>query len=417
VSIRYETTRHARYRIVVLTIILPCVLFFGGISAAADDRPFSGFNGAVVTGIRYWSNGSYTRVVVDVDRDVTYDEHILKEDVSLGKPPRLYLDLKWATLAPQVGDVVRVDDKLLKVVRAGQFTPAIVRVVLDLENLWDHKVFCLNDPFRIVVDVYGVSPGQKGEEGGMMAFPSPVNKVRPITVVLDPGHGGTDPGAIGPGGLQEKQVVLQIARRLKVKLEKSLQARIVMTREDDRFVPLEERTAIANTSGGDLFVSIHTNASRKRHVSGVETYFLNSTTDQDALRLAAQESGVSPERISDLQLILYDLMLNNKVDESSQLAESVQMSLVTGLQRKFSKVNDLGVKQAPFVVLMGAKMPSILAEVSFISNGTEEKRLRDGKYLDQLATSLCEGIVRYLQDTHLVKHYPPVTVSKALTSN
>ncbi|MBW2038866.1 MAG: N-acetylmuramoyl-L-alanine amidase [Deltaproteobacteria bacterium] len=370
---------------------------------------------ALVTGIRHWSNSAYTRIVIDLDREVAYQDHLLKEDRVLKKPPRLYIDLKVARLSSHLKQPIPIGDGLLKRARAGQYDPTTVRVVLDLDSISDYKIFSLGNPFRIVIDVLGKSLKAKKR----VTKPPPSPKPRSFKVVIDPGHGGEDPGAIGPKGLREKDVVLKISQRLRDKIRRELKWEVIMTREDDRFIPLEERTAIANTKGGDLFLSIHANAIKKRRTHGIETYFLNFTTDEDALRLAARENGVSPEKISDLQLILYDLMLNAKVNESSHLAECVQGALVNRLKKRYSQVTDLGVKQAPFVVLIGAKMPSILIEVSFISNPMEERRLRDEQYLAELAAAILDGLRRYTRDTKMkmVEGQPSWSISIALSSN
>jgi N-acetylmuramoyl-L-alanine amidase len=369
---------------------------------------------ASVTGIRYWSNSSYTRIVIDLDHEVSYTDHLLKEDVALKKPPRIFLDLKGAKLSHQLAEPIPIEDELLKRARAGQYSPDTVRVVLDLESITDYKIFSLSDPFRIVIDVFGKYSKAKGKEVAISSVPRPSH----ITLVIDPGHGGEDPGAIGPKGLKEKDVVLKIAQKVQAKVLKELGWKVIMTRKEDVFLPLEERTAIANTNGGDLFLSIHANASRNNRVHGIETYFLNYTTDKDALRLAAKESGVAPEKISDLQLILYDLMLNAKGNESSQLAEYIQEAMIGKLQKRYSRVKNLGVKQGPFVVLFGAKMPSILLEVSFISNSMEERRLRDEKYLDDMANSIMEGLKKYATDTKVTKgDQPSWSSSTAFSSN
>lgn len=385
----------------------------GLVRASQGSSPLSSLQSASVQGIRYWSNAAYTRIVIDLDGEVTYQDHLLTEDPVLKKPPRLYIDLKLARLSPLLKQPIPIEDGLLKTARAGQYTPAIVRVVLDLKSIIHYKIFTIADPFRIVVDILG----RPGEPKKTVPKPPSLQKPGSIRVVIDPGHGGEDPGAIGPKGLMEKDVVLSVAQKLRDKLRRELGWKVVMTRQDDRFIPLEERTAIANTKGGDLFLSIHANASKNRRLHGIETYFLNFTTDKDALRLAAAESGVSPERISDLQLILYDLMLNAKVNESSQLAECVQRDLTSRLKKKYGKVNDLGVKQAPFVVLFGAKMPSILIEISFISNLREERRLMSERYLDEVATAIMHGLWRYIQNTRMAKGQPSWSISTALSSN
>ncbi|UCC66564.1 MAG: N-acetylmuramoyl-L-alanine amidase [Deltaproteobacteria bacterium] len=396
-----------------ITVAHPFSFGDGLVRASQGSSPISSLQTASVKGIRYWSNAAYTRIVIDLDGEVTYQDHLLREDPVLKKPPRLYIDLKLARLSPLLKQPIPIEDGLLKRAMAGQYTPAIVRVVLDLKSVIHYKIFTLADPFRIVVDILG----RPGKAKKRVPKPPSLQRPRSIRVVIDPGHGGEDPGAIGPKGLMEKDVVLSVAQKLRNKLRRELGWEVVMTRQDDHFIPLEERTAIANTKGGDLFLSIHANASKNRRLHGIETYFLNFTTDKDALRLAAAESGVSPERISDLQLILYDLMLNAKVNESSQLAECVQRDLTSKLKKKYGKVNDLGVKQAPFVVLFGAKMPSILIEISFISNLREERRLRSERYLDEVATAIFHGLRRYVQNTRMAKAQPSWSISTALSSN
>jgi N-acetylmuramoyl-L-alanine amidase len=192
-----------------------------------------------------------------------------------------------------------------------------------------------------------------------------------------------------------------------------------MTRADDRFIRLEDRTAIASTEEGRLFVSIHANACKDRGIRGIESYVIGTTTNRDALRLAAKENNISPRQVSDLQIILTDLKLNDptKVIPSRQLAECVQMSLVNSLQKKYGQAKDLGVKQAPFIVLVGAEMPSILVEVSFISNPKEEKMLRDQHYLDALTDAIVDGLKRYAQDAQMTKGHPSLTLSTSLNSN
>jgi N-acetylmuramoyl-L-alanine amidase len=216
-------------------------------------------------------------------------------------------------------------------------------------------------------------------------------------VVIDPGHGGKDPGAVGPNGVREKDVALAIAKKLQKKLREELKLEAILTRKSDIFLPLEERTALANTQKADLFVSIHTNAHKNRRVYGMSTYILNVATDAEAARLAAFENAVSAKRISDLEKILNDLMLNSKINESSRLADDVQQGLLKRLPKNYSRVKDLGVKQAPFYVLIGAQMPSIMVEASFITNKREEKRLASSAYQDAVAEGILAGIRSYIK--------------------
>jgi N-acetylmuramoyl-L-alanine amidase len=176
----------------------------------------------------------------------------------------------------------------------------------------------------------------------------------------------------------------------------------ILTRKSDKFLPLEERTALANTQKADLFVSIHTNAHKNRRVYGMSTYILNVATDAEAARLAAFENAVSAKRISDLEKILNDLMLNSKINESSRLADAVQHGLLKRLPKNYSRVKDLGVKQAPFYVLIGARMPSIMVEASFVTNKREEKRLASGAYQDAVADGIIAGIRSYIKQIESV---------------
>jgi N-acetylmuramoyl-L-alanine amidase len=210
-------------------------------------------------------------------------------------------------------------------------------------------------------------------------------------VIIDPGHGGHDTGTIGPSGYTEKELVLDVAKRLKTLIEKDLGADVALTREDDTFIPLETRTAIANQKSGDLFISIHANSSRVRTVRGVETFYLNLTTSREALDTASRENAASEHSIHELQELSKKILLQDKVEESRELARVIQKSMAG---RKNSG-NDRGVKQAPFIVLMGANMPSILAEISFISNPDEEKRLKTPAYRQQIAESLFNGVKSY----------------------
>ncbi len=369
-----------------------------------------------VTNLRFWSNPNYTRVVIDADREASYYHHLLKKDPSIGKPQRLYVDLSQSRLGEHIRRSIPIHDDLLSDARAGQYTTDSVRVVVDIKSFETYKIFSLKDPFRIVIDVWGTKAARPPGDDDDAALPSDTikknGKIPPGSlakqlalgvrrVVIDPGHGGRDYGA--PGylkGVHEKQVVLQIARRLAKKIKAELGLEVILTRNGDRFLTLEERTAFANTKNADLFISIHTNASRDRRAYGIETYFLNLATDEEAIRVAAMENATSTKNISDLQKILYDLMQNAKINESSRLAAYVQTAVIGHLKNKrYTRVKSKGVKQAPFYVLLGAQMPSILIETAFISNSRECKRLVDPRYQERLAEGVVEGIRSYIKDT------------------
>ncbi len=214
-------------------------------------------------------------------------------------------------------------------------------------------------------------------------------------IVIDAGHGGHDPGTIGRGGLQEKDLVLDVALRVERLVRSELGAEVVMTRGSDMFIPLEERTAIANSKGADLFLSIHANSSRNPTARGIETYFLNFAQNPHAEEVAARENAISPATLKDLQGLVKAIALNSKIDESKDFAASVQEALVSNLRSDYG-VRDRGVHTAPFYVLIGANMPSVLAEIAFVSNPEEERLLKGQQYRERIAASLFEGVRAYL---------------------
>jgi N-acetylmuramoyl-L-alanine amidase len=363
-----------------------------------------------INGLRSWSNPSYTRIVIDADKDTTYNHRLLKKDPSIQKPKRLYVDLQNSRLRDGIKKTIPINDDLLSDARAGQFTTDMVRVVVDIKSFKTYKIFSLKNPFRIVIDVWGTEAKRKKlelktTEKDKKFTTSALAKQLALGVnciVIDPGHGGRDFGASGYlKGVYEKDVVLMIAKRLAKKIRNELQCEVFLTRTRDRYLTLEERTAIANTKNADLFISIHTNAARSRKAFGIETYFLNLATDDESILVAARENATSTKNISDLQTILIDLMQNAKINESSRLAGHVQTALCGCLKKnKYSRINNKGVKQAPFYVLLGAQMPSILIETSFISNSKECKRLINSKYQERLCEAIVEGIKKYIKETN-----------------
>jgi N-acetylmuramoyl-L-alanine amidase len=366
--------------------------------------------------IRHWSTPTYTRVVIDIERPIKYESHLLKPDPDHNKPRRLYVDLKAAFVSADIDSTISIRDGLLQTARAGQYKKDTVRVVLDINSFSGYKIFHLHDPFRIVVDVQGQSKGQKKTIAATTAKKRPARKgirkpdgpeqdvslaqqlgLNVKRIVIDPGHGGKDPGTYYKGGIKEKDIVLKLAKVLAQKIESRLGCEATLTRTTDRFIPLERRTAFANVQKADLFVSLHINAHRKSSISGIETYYLNMATDERAVMVAAMENATSEKNISDLHTILNDLMLNTKISESSRLAHAVQKGMVDKARRRYKGVKSLGVKQAPFYVLIGAEMPAILLEIGFMTNSTERKRLLNTTYLNLLADGVVSGIDRYVK--------------------
>jgi N-acetylmuramoyl-L-alanine amidase len=365
-----------------------------------------------VDDLRFWSNPNYTRIVIDASRETAYYHHLLKKDPSINKPPRLYVDLKQSRLGKNIKKKIPINDDLLLDARAGQFSKDSVRVVVDIKSFETYKIFSLKDPFRIVIDVWGsideksstrIKPHLTLKQKGKLPTSALAKQLALgiSRIIIDPGHGGRDYGASGYlKGVYEKDVVLQISQRLAKKIRRELDCQVFMTRDRDTFLTLEERTAIANTKNADLFISIHTNSHRNRKAFGIETYFLNLATDDEAIRVAAIENATSTKNISDLQSILFDLVQNAKINESSRLAGHVQSAMVSHLKgKRYSRIKDKGVKQAPFYVLLGAQMPAILVETSFISNPRECKRLVNPKYQERLCEAIVQGIRKYIKET------------------
>ncbi len=380
---------------------------------------------AQLTEVKHWSTPDYTRIAVTLSREAAFEKHEIAKTPGSGILSRIFFDVNGAKLAPGVKDL-SIGDGLLKSVRVAQYRPDTVRVVLDVENIRDYKIFTFSDPFRIIVDVKGertaeisaltpvisaplkaVDPVLKELPKGGADLPkelpsvkipqrSPLKPGKVRRIVVDPGHGGKDPGAVGLSGLQEKDVVLSIGLMVAKKLKDELGIDAVMTRSTDVFIELQERTAIANQVGADLFISIHANAALNRKASGIETYYLNLAKTEKAAQLAARENGTSLEKVSILQAVLFDLMANYKLNDSAHLAEEVQKALYKRISGQDPSTKNLGVKQGPFYVLVGATMPSILVESAFISNAHEEAKLGDPKYLEQTAEGIIDGVVSYI---------------------
>ena len=351
-----------------------------------------------VSGIRFWANEEYTRVAVDLSDEASYEANFLPADPGRGLPPRIFVDLQGAEVREDILNApVQVRNGLLKVVRAGRFRKGVVRVVVDLERESNYRVFTMSDPFRVIIDVDGkpeavLRPGDATPASPVEIRPAPHAKIR---VMLDPGHGGKDPGAIGPTGLREKDVVLALGRMVRDRLRDDDSFDVRMTRYEDVFLPLEERTAMANEAKADIFVSLHINASRNRLAEGISTYVLSRASDRHSLELAARENGVPVAKLSMVKFIIDDLATFERKKESLRLAKTVNDAIVKNVNGRFGKVADLGLKQAPFYVLVGARMTAVLVESSFITNRSEEARLYDPEYLAAIADSVAQAVRYY----------------------
>jgi N-acetylmuramoyl-L-alanine amidase len=385
------------------------------------------------------------RVSIELDAESIYRHE------RLDNPRRVFFDLQAArTTAPLQDAVLKFDDDVVREIRLGRHPRNTTRIVMDMESVEAYTVFTLYNPFRLVVDFKRAASASKpaapvatGLSAAVPGTPAPVTipppvEAKPIAaakepvplvsrpaaapatvsptsptansngqfslarqlglgisrIVLDAGHGGHDPGARG-NGINEAELVLDVTLRLRDLLEKQPGIEVTLTRSTDEFIQLEERTAIANRTGADLFLSIHANASRNSQARGVETYFLNFASNPEAEAVAARENSASGKTMHSLPEIVRAIALNNKIDESRDFADMVQKSMVRRLSSKNKTLRDLGVKQAPFVVLIGAGMPSVLAEISFITNKQDGTLLKTTAYRQQIAESLFDAIVRY----------------------
>jgi N-acetylmuramoyl-L-alanine amidase len=398
--------------------------------------------------LRYRSTAQETRVTIEMDGAVPY------EIERLSHTNRLHIDLLGARLAPDWERLgLQVNDGRLGGIQIVQNTPGLIRVVLELQQ-GDFHIYTLSSPHRIVIDLLGSRsmpappaskrkplPGTQPQERKPSSGPSPRERKasqsapgprqqvaqaappperqapqpslgRPPggslpqpqapTIVLDPGHGGHDPGAVGPGGLAEKTVALQIARELRQVIYQTLpQARVIFTRERDTFVPLKRRAQIANAAKAQLFISIHANSSAQFQARGVETWYLSFAANERAKRIASRENRLATPRPSELELILRNLHETDRINASAALAGVTQASLVRYLGTQYDGIMNRGTDGAPFVVLLHTSMPSILVEVAFISNPREEERLRNRSYQQALAQGIFHGVRQYLQTTLL----------------
>ena len=377
---------------------------------------------ARILGVREFSTPDYARIVFILNRK-TFD---FKSGI-LKKPTRIFIDIPRGRIErsariPKFSPGRSIVSRL----RFGNPRKGRLRLVIDIAKKHDakYRIFTLSNPQRIVVDVWAKSPsilkhpqrgGRKRLKPGKSsrALKKPprrkkltrreMNLVQRFRhglgrIVLDPGHGGKDPGAIGLFGLREKQVALDIALRTRRVLRRILPGnKVYLTRTTDRYISLSRRTSFANEHDADIFISIHANSAHSRRIHGIETYLLSEASSARALRLAARESGTTLERMSDLQKILNDLGLRSKVTESQQLARRVQQAMLSRLRPGYRGIRDLGVKRGPFYVLLGARMPSILVEVAFISNQREARRMRSSKYRQALAEGIARGIMQFVR--------------------
>jgi N-acetylmuramoyl-L-alanine amidase len=382
-----------------------------------------------VTAIQATGSDNDAQVVVMLDDSVRY------ESARITSPDRIYFDLHKARLSPSVGQkTVPVEKGLLKWVRAGQNTDEVVRLVLDANGAKDYSAQLLSDPHRLVINLHAQPvtaekrdlPPNPSKPFAAGASPEAITNrqahlslarelgLKIKRIAIDPGHGGYDTGTVGPRGLLEKNLCLDVALRLGQLIEQNIpDAEVLYTRKDDRHVPLEERTAIANNANADLFISIHANSSGSREARGVETYYMSLATSQESRELAMRENALAQSSLRDLPALIEKITRNEKIVESKLLAADIQNTLSQRLQLVSLREKNRGVKQAPFVVLTGANMPAVLSEISFVSNASDENLLFEGSQRQRVAEGLYRGIAAYLDS---LRGLPPQK-QKLVTEN
>jgi len=380
-------------------LLLGCIFLAGsfqGHSFQADKR-------VEIYNLRYHTHPSFTRIVIDIGKVREYTSS------QLSSPDRVYVDIFQTKLNPILqGKAISVQNGYIGQIRISQKTDTTARIVVDLDfsKVKDYHVFPLHDPFRIVIDISPVSPSEETETPKVSQPAQPTQEgysvVRQLglgiqRIVIDPGHGGKDPGCIGKKGTYEKDVVLDVCERLKTLLLQNKGLEVILTRETDIFVPIENRVVIANQKRADIFISVHANSLASRKRAGVETFYLNFSQDPDVLKIAAMENATTTNNISQQREILEKIIRANKLIESRELANQIQKNLVGSLSSKYQDVKNLGAKGGPFWVLIGGEMPSILVEISHLSNALEEDRLTNPQYRQTVAQGIYEGIIKYMQ--------------------
>ena len=363
-----------------------------------------------MTGIFHASSADSSSVIIDMQGEVQYEAH------RLGSPERIYIDLHDTSLAPGMfGKTIEIGDVRLERVRIAQPRKGISRVVLETTGESDFSVSLQSNPYRLVVEIRKRGALDRGVPD------LPKTEIKPQTVllpaaparaqnklegqlrtrvpkfrlVLDAGHGGWDLGTVGRKGLMEKDVVLDIVRRLGKLVEGRLGAEVIYTRQDDTYLPLEKRTEIANLAQADLFVSVHANSSDDSSARGSETYYTNTYSSLRARTSDADAEGAAAENVN-----WNNVDIRDKVQKSRRFAVAVQHALYHALATQIPDMRNRGVKKASYVVLTGTSMPAILAEVSFVSSPADEARLKNSTYRQQIAEGLYKGIAQYAATSH-----------------
>ena len=357
-----------------------------------------------IDNLRYDRSPKRIRLVFDLARPVKFTQQ------RSTKPNQFIINLKNTILSDSAKGTIEDDGFPVEVEVNQRSDLRRVRVTLEMDGITDVKLRTLTKPHRLIMDYYPKNPSPTPAAQPKITLPAVTRQITQAqrqarldieTIILDPGHGGKDPGAIGRSGLTEKEVVLDVAWRVRKLLEEQLGKKVLMTRDKDVFIELDDRAKFANRHKADLFVSIHINSHPNRNTRGVEMYHFGIASDRRALEVAARENGDSIDHARDIvDMIKADLALSKRIEESQNLAWEAKLALVNLVGAEYD-LDDHGVKTAPFYVLRYTAMPSILAELSFISNPVDEKRLRLPAYRQKMAEGIFEGIRNYLNSTQV----------------
>jgi len=349
--------------------------------------------------VRRYSQSGYTRMILYLSKRTAY------RVIRLKNPDRVFIDLLGSKPAPSLGKVLKYKSGMVRSARLGVNSGNVTRVVFDLSANARHSVIALKNPFRIIIDFDSRRKTAKARKPARRKKTDPHKFVANLdyshikTIVIDPGHGGKDSGAVGPTGLKEKDMTLAISRKLRTSLKKRCKCKIYLTRNNDRYLELDDRTVFANSLNADLFISVHLNSHRNRSARGIETYFLSPARSKDEMETAARENMIAQRSANpadnDLAYIMSDMTSTQKINDSVTLAKSIQRNMIKGLRRSYSGIKDKGVKQAMFYVLWRATMPSVLVETGFISNRREERRFKSRAFQTALAESIARGVSAY----------------------
>ena len=396
------------YLIICRYILIPALIILSILSVTLTGHAKSSKHKLNrIKDITYNSKGNKEKITLFFQKETSYRECFLDHNPKQKLPYRLYLDLKDTTLSSKVNKPDTPSSSNIKRIRVAQKDSTTTRVVLDIKNKIfqeDYKITRSRNRKAIIIEIKNKKAKQtdKSKSVKEVILPEKYTKTKTgsapglCTVVIDPGHGGKDPGATGYQKTREKDVCLSLGLKLQKLINSKKGYKAILTRNSDIFLSLDDRGAIANENNADIFISLHANSHENTKITGIETYYLSFASDEDARKVAARENFTTPSKISDLEMIFFDLLENNKINQSSTLAGHIHNAMVSKISDKYQeKLRNLGIKHAPMRVLINTEMPCILIETAFISNPKEAKQLKSTAFQDTLSVSIFNGIENF----------------------